>query len=129
MNNTKFSWGILIPLGLMGDLPKRTMSLGVNYKPSKNMTDDQLNAEIERNNRLFIQKFLAPALPPLKVFLGWTPMNEFISKCKPFVPNKSSDTYTDLRPHQIEIMQSIMSHLCHNRLINGFSYGKDENSK
>lgn len=27
-----------------------------------------------------------PELPPLKVFLGWTPMKEWISKCKPFVP-------------------------------------------
>jgi len=29
----------------------------------------------------------ASVIPPLKVFLGWTPMKEWIGKCEPFIPS------------------------------------------
>jgi len=39
-------------------------------------------------------------LPPLKHFLGWTPMKEFINRCKPFIPMERAKPF---------IAQSILS--------------------
>lgn len=73
---------------------------------SEEFAEDHIKIAMEVRNRQYewlkqsICFSLLYELPPLKHFLGWTPMKEFISRCKPFIPMQRAQPF---------IAQSILS--------------------